>query len=127
MATNRNDAVSAVDNPDEEATKFDDANVSHDVELKINANFLKKNMKTTIDNCDEEFENVFACNKSLLEATKFDEANFSHDVKLKINPSKFWLKTYSCSSCESGLSCTGSTKELMPTLKQKRQKGKQFG
>ena len=46
MARKQNDAVSSVDNSDEdvfpslelllEATKFDDANVSHDIKLKIN-------------------------------------------------------------------------------------------
>ena len=52
MATKQNDAVSAVDNSDEdvfpshelllEATKFDEANVSHDVALKINPKVQKK-------------------------------------------------------------------------------------
>ena len=90
MATKQNDAMSAVDNSDEDV-----------------------------------FEDVFASPELLLEATKFDDANVSHDVELKINP-KVWkkpLKSYSCSSCESGVSCTGSPKESTPTLKTKRPKG----
>ena len=71
MATKQNDAVSAVKNSDEDV-----------------------------------FEDVFASPELLLEATKFDDANVSHDVELKINP-KVWKKP-SCSSCESGVSCTGS-------------------
>ena len=68
------------------ATKFDDANVSHDVELKINPKILNKTLETTtIDTCDEEFEDVFACTKSLLHATKCDDGNVIHDVELKIN------------------------------------------
>ena len=74
-----------------------------------------------VDNSDED---VFANPELLLKATKFDDANVSHDVELKIHP-KVWkkpLKT-SCSSCESGVSCTGSPKESMPALKTKRPKG----
>ena len=90
MATKQNDAVSAVDNSDEDV-----------------------------------FEDVFASPELLLEATKFDDANVSHDVELKIKPKlplKKPLKTYSCSSCESGVSCIGSPKESMPNLKPKRPK-----
>ena len=86
MATKQNDAVSAVDNSDKD---------------------------------------VFPSPELLLEATKFDDANVSHDVELKINL-KVWkktLKTSTCSSCESGVSCTGSPKESMPALKTKRPKG----
>ena len=82
-----------------------------------------------VDNSDEDvFEDVFASPELLLEATKFDDANVSHDVELKINP-KVWkkpLKTYSCSSCESGVSCTGSPNQAKTILKSKRPKGKQF-
>ena len=87
MATKQNDAMSAVDNSDKDV-----------------------------------FEDVFASPELLLEATKFDDSNVSHDVELKIKP-KLQLKKPSCSSCESGVSCTGSPKESMPALKTKRPKG----
>ena len=66
---------------------------------------------SSVDNSDED---VFPSLELLLEATKFDDANVSHDVKLKIRAPKVLkkpLKTYSCSSCESGVCCTGSPKE----------------
>ena len=58
-----------------------------------------KENDAVIESEDEVFvkaEDVFACTKSLLEAT---------NVELKINPKvlKKPLKTYSCSSCESGV------------------------
>ena len=53
MATKENDAVSAVDNSDEHV-------------------FIKSEE-------DANYEDVFACTKSLLEATKFDNGNVSHD------------------------------------------------
>ena len=59
---------------------------------------------SAVDNSDED---VFPSLELLLEATKFDDANVSHDIELKINP-KVWKKTPSCSSCESGVSYTGS-------------------
>ena len=95
MASKGNDAVSHVDNSDKGETKSDNSNVNNDF-----------NLTTTIANCDEEFEDVFASPELLLEATKFDDANVSHDVELKINPEvlKKPLKTFSCSSCESGVS-----------------------
>ena len=77
-----------------------------------------------VDNSDED---VFANPELLLEATKFDDANVSHDVELKIQPKlqlKKPLKTYSCSSCESGVSCTGSPNQPETILKPKRPKGK---
>ena len=62
MATKQNDAVSAVDNSDEdvfpslelhlEATKFDDANVSHDIELKINPKVWKKDRHVQVVNLE---------------------------------------------------------------------------
>ena len=59
---------------------------------------------SAVDNSDED---VFPSLELLLEATKFDDANVSHDIELKINP-KVWKKNPSCSSCESGVSYTGS-------------------
>ena len=78
---------------------------------------------SAVDNSDED---VFAKPELLLEATKFDEFNVSHDVELKIQPKalKKPLKTYSCSSCESGVSCTGSRNQPNTILKPKRPKGK---
>ena len=81
---------------------------------------------SAVDNSDKDFEDVFASPELLLEATKFDDANVSHDVELKINL-KVWkkpLKTSTCSSCESGVSCTGSSNEPKTILKPKRPKGK---
>jgi hypothetical protein len=78
------------------------------------------------NNSDDNNENVFANLDLLLEATKFDDANVSHDVELKINP-KVWkkpLKSSTCSSCESGVSCTGSPNQPQTILKPKRPKGK---
>ena len=73
-------------------------------------------------------EDVFANPELLLEATKFDDSNVSHDVELKMKPVllKNPLKTYSCSSCESGVSCTGSPNQATLTLKTRRPKGKQL-
>ena len=70
-------------------------------------------------------EDIFACAKSLLETTKFYDVN-GVELKIKINPQIFWkkpLKTYSCSSCESGVSCTGSPNQPETILKPKRPKG----
>jgi len=63
---------------------------------------------SAVDNSDKDFEDVFASPELLLEATKFDDANVSHDVELKIKVWKKPMKTSTCSSCESGVSCTGS-------------------
>ena len=62
----------------------------------------KNDAVSAVDKFDED---VFPSPELLLEATKFDDVNVSH-VELKINP-KVWKKP-SCSSCESGVSCTGS-------------------
>ena len=59
MATKKNYAVSAIDNSNE------------DVSIKSEE--------------DANFEDVFACTKSLLQATKCDDGNVIHDVELKIN------------------------------------------
>ena len=78
---------------------------------------------SAVDKFDED---LFPSPELLLEATKFDDANVSHDVELKINP-KVWkkpLKSSTCSSCESGVSCTGSPNQPETILKPKRPKGK---
>ena len=85
MATKQNDAVSAVD--------------------------------------EDVLEDVFASPELLLEATKFDDANVSHDVELKIKPVLLKNPLKSCSSCESGVSCTGSPNQPKTILKPKRPKG----
>ena len=115
MATKHNDAVSAVDNSDEDVFE-NTKNQKRKIWDEPTLGWTKRKSSLTPKN---------------VSLNRFDDANISHDVELKIN-AKVWkkpLKTYSRSrhygsSCESGVSCTGSPNQPETILKPKRPKGK---